>query len=194
MTQTVMNWLADDLAYVYAEHLGCGRVHEGEFASQVETEDSFTGRIQNLFGLSSCYLVKPPGDNAANGRPQHEKRVDTGPSPRSIYSRRVVVNIVGPQDTYDTMMKGDIDDRQAKGNPILIESEKYEHDKEMEMELDVAAGKVYEDSGRANQPKCDKGGSYGTGRSLPNPQGGEQRHNQSFPKSMKHGAATEQRV
>jgi hypothetical protein len=59
----------------------------------------------------------------------------------------MVIDFVGPERSDDPMVDRYVPDGEQIRDPILIKGQKDEHDEKMKMKLDVAAGKVHEDSG-----------------------------------------------
>src|SRR5213594_733985 len=136
-------------------------------------------------------LVEPPGNDAPDAGAEHKEGVDAGPRPRSVDRGGMIVDFPGPNNAHDTVMNSDIQDRQAVRNPILVESQKNEHDKKVEVKLDVAAGKMHENRRRADQTKTDKGGSHGTASSLPARQERKDGDNQPLRHRVEHRAIAE---
>ena len=140
----VMHDLADPLAdgrpRVDSQDGGGGRIDEDDPPLGIDSEDAFAGGFQDERGLRVRALVEAPGDDAAHARPEHEQRVDAGPGPRRVDRGLVVVHGLGPEHADDAVVDRDEGDGQEVRDPVLAESQEREHDEEVEVKFDVAAG------------------------------------------------------
>ena len=78
------------------------------------------------------------------------------------HRRGVVVDGGRLEHAHDAVVHQDEPYREQKRSPLLVQSHEPDHDEEMKMELDVAAGQVNEHRGRRDQPEGGEGGLGGS--------------------------------
>mgnify|MGYP003694769199 CR=1 FL=1 len=81
MVHDLAELLSDDGPRVHSEAaMAAAGLMKVIFASVVDPEDAFAGRLEDQRGLRERPLVEPPGDDAAHTGPEHEERVDAAPT------------------------------------------------------------------------------------------------------------------
>jgi hypothetical protein len=96
-------------------------------------------------------LVEPPGEDVRHRGGQHERPVDPGPQPRVALGRAVVVHGARRQHPDDAVVQHDEQDRETERHPVLVQRDDADHDEEVEVHLDVAAGQVHQHRGRRDE-------------------------------------------
>src|SRR5437899_5781683 len=80
--------------------------------------------------------------------------MDAGPRPWSIYRRRMVVDLLRPHHSYDSVMDRNVNNRQQIRDPVLIKRQKGEHNEKVKVKLDIAAREMNQDGRGAHEPKA----------------------------------------
>src|SRR5437870_3965402 len=113
--------------------------------------------------------------------------MDTGPRPRSIYRHRMVVNLLKPHHSYNSVMDRNVNNSQQVRDPVLIKRQKGEHDEKVKVKLDIAAGEMNEDGRGAHEPKPYRRRSNFPADGVPGCDAGKEGNDCSFRDRMEHG-------
>jgi hypothetical protein len=101
-------------------------------------------------------LVQPPGREVSQARREHEDGVDARPHPRIAVGRAVREDLFGVDGADDPVVQRHGEDRDAVGDPVLVERDDADHHEEDEVRLGDAAPQVHE--GRGGGHQADGGG------------------------------------
>src|SRR5581483_11968459 len=104
-------------------------------------------------------LVQAPGGDAGEAGAEHESRVDAGPLPRVQPGVAMVIHRLRLQHTDHTVVYGYVGDGQQVRAPALVQRDHRDHDEEVEVHLDDAAGEVHEDGGAGDEPGAGRQGA-----------------------------------
>ena len=126
-----------------------------------------------LLGLGAGVLTQPPCRQADDAHRGDEGRMERSPPPRMGHRRGVVVDGGRLEHAHDAVVHQDEPYREQKRSPLLVQGHEPDHDEEMKVELDVAAGQVNEHRGRRDEPE---GGEGGLGGAMADRQRGGDRH------------------
>ena len=96
MVQKLVHSAVNQFLNLIAEHFRCRGVHKCGLSVRVHAIDALACGVEDQFGTGEGRLVKAPGDDAPDGRPQHEEGMDARPGPWRVQGRRVIVDFFGP--------------------------------------------------------------------------------------------------
>src|SRR5438309_11924913 len=80
--------------------------------------------------------------------------MDAGPRPWSIYRRRMIVDLLRPHHSYNSVMDRNVNNRQQIRDPVLIKRQKGQHNEKVKVKLDIAAREMNQDGRGAHEPKA----------------------------------------
>ena len=92
------------------------------------------------------------------------------------------------------IVDGDEGDRQEVRDPVLAEGQEREHDEEVKVELDVTAGEMHQDRGRAHEAEADERGLHRAAHPPPASQDPEQRHHERLAKDVQRTVVVKERA
>ena len=113
--------------------------------------------------------------------------MDAGPRPWSIYRRRMVVDLLRPHHSYNSVMDRNVNNRQQIRDPVLIKRQKGEHDEKVKVKLDIAAREMNQDGRGAHEPKPYRRRSNFPADGVPGCDAGKEGDDCSFRDRMEHG-------
>src|SRR5205823_8639705 len=113
--------------------------------------------------------------------------MDAGPRPRSIYRRRMVVDLLRPHHSYNSVMDRNVNNRQQTPPPPPPPPPPPQHDEKVKVKLDIAAREMNQDGRGAHEPKPYRRRSNFPADGVPGCDARKEGDDCSFRDRMEHG-------